>query len=124
MNNDLILNIGKRVMILVLLISGLFAFIFREPKPIILGLIFGSMISILAFKLLDNTITKAVKMPPGRATGYSTIHYFARYMIYFVVLLVAAKAEYLNLISTIGGLLSVKLVIILSTIFDRNFHRR
>lgn len=123
MNNDLIFNIGKRVIILVLLISGIFALVFPEPKAIILGLIFGSIISILSLKLIDNTISKAVKMPPGRARGHSITHYFARYIIYFFVLLVAAKAEYLNLLSTIGGLLTVKFVIIFSTIFDKNFHR-
>lgn len=123
MNNDLIFKIGKRVIVLVALISLIFVIFIKEPKPIILGLIFGAIISILAFKLLDNTINKAVKMPPNRATAYSTAHYFARYAIYFFVLLVAAKAEYLSLISTIGGLLTVKFVIIISTIFDKNFHR-
>lgn len=123
MNNDLILNIGKRVMILVLLLSGVFAFAFKEPRPIILGLIFGSIISILSLKLIDNTITKAVKMTPSKATGYTIAHYMARYIIYFIVLLVAAVADYLNLFSTIGGLFTVKFVIIISTIIDKNFQR-
>ncbi len=123
MNNNLVFNIGKRVMILVLLVSGIFALMFQEPKSIILGLIFGSIISILTLKLLDNTISKAVNMRPARAKGYSITHYFARYIIYFFVILVAAKAEYLNLLSTVGGLLSVKFVIIGSTIFDKNFHK-
>lgn len=123
MNNDLILNIGKRVMILVLLVSGVFAFAFKEPRPIILGLTFGSIISILSLKLIDNTISKAVNMAPMKARGYTITHYFARYMIYFVVILVAAKADYLNLLATIGGLLTVKFVIIFSNIFDKNFHR-
>lgn len=110
-------------MILVLLISGISAYVFKEPKPIILGLVFGSIISILSFKLMDNTITKAVNMPPGKATGYTVTHYFARYIIYFFVILVAAKAEYLNLLSTIGGLSAVKFIIIASAIFDKNFLR-
>lgn len=123
MNNKLIFKISKRVVALVLLASGIFAFAFKEPKPIILGLVFGSLISILSLKLLDNTINKAVNMPPGKATAFSTLHYFARYIIYFIVLLVAAKAEYLNLLSALVGLLSVKFVIIFSNIFDKNFHR-
>ena len=123
MNNKLILNIGKRVTILVLLLSGIFAFGFKEPKPIILGLVFGSIISILSLKLMDNTISKAVKMSPSKATGYTIAHYFARYIIYFVVLVVAALADYLNLLSTVGGLFTAKFVIILSSIFDKNFQR-
>lgn len=121
MNNKLIFKIAKRAIILVLLIVGIFAFIFKDPKPIALGLIFGTLISILNFKLLDNTISRAVTMPPNRATSYTVAHYFARYIIYFIVLLVAAKADYLNLIATIGGLFTVKFVILASNIFDKNF---
>lgn len=121
MNNKLIFKIAKRAIILVLLIVGIFAFIFKDPKPIALGLIFGTLISILNFKLLDNTISRAVTMPPNRATSYTVAHYFARYIIYFIVLLVAAKADYLNLIATIGGLFTVKFVILVSNIFDKNF---
>ncbi len=121
MNNDLVFKVAKRTIILVLLIVGIFAFIFKNPKPIMMGLIFGSLISILNFKLLDNTISKAVKMPSGRAMTYTITHYFARYIIYFVVLIVAAKADYLNLISTIAGLFTVKIVILISNIVDKNF---
>lgn len=123
MNNKLILQIGKRVMIIVLLLSGIFAFAFKEPKAIILGLVFGSIISLLSLKLIDNTISKAVKMSPSKATGYTIAHYLARYIIYFIVLLVAAAADYLNLLSTLGGLFTVKFVIIFSSIFDKNFQR-
>lgn len=121
MNKKLVFKIAKRTLILVLLIVGIFAFVFKDPKPIAMGLIFGSLISIVNFKLLDNTISKAVRMAPNRATSYTISHYFARYIIYFVVLIVAAKADYLNLISTIGGLFIVKFVILASNILDKNF---
>lgn len=123
MNNDLVFKVARRTTIVVLLIIGILAFIFKDPKPIIMGLIFGSLISILNFKLLDNTVSKAVKMPSNKATGYTIFHYFARYIIYFVVLFVAFKADYLNLISTIIGLFTVKMVILGSSIFDRDFTR-
>ena len=101
--------------------AGISFFLFKEAEPIAMGLIFGTLISILNFKLLDNTITKAVQMPPNRATSYTIAHYLARYIIYFVVLLVAAKADYLNLIATIVGLFTVKFVILTSNIFDKDF---
>ena len=123
MNNDLVFKVARRTTIAVLLIIGILAFIFKDPKPIIMGLIFGSLISILNFKLLDNTVSKAVKMPSNKATGYTIFHYFARYIIYFAVLFVAFKADYLNLISTIIGLFTVKMVILGSSIFDRDFTR-
>lgn len=121
MNNKLVFKVAKRAIILVLLIVGIFAFIFNDPEPIIMGIIFGTLISILNFKLLDNTINKAVRMPPNRATAFTISHYFARYIIYFIVMMIASKADYLNLISTIAGLFIVKFVILGSNIVDKNF---
>lgn len=121
MNNDLVFKIVKRTAIVSLFIIGIMAFMFKEPKPIILGYIFGTVISILGFKLLHNTINKAVEMTPGRASSYSMVHYFLRYIIYFIVLGVAAIANYLNFPSTLLGLLMVKIIILGSGIFDKNF---
>ena len=121
MNNDLVFKLAKRTAIVSLFIIGIMAFMFKEPKPIILGYIFGTVISILGFKLLHNTINKAVEMTPGRASSYSMVHYFLRYIIYFIVLGVAAIANYLNFPSTLLGLLMVKIIILGSGIFDKNF---
>lgn len=123
MNNDLVFKVVKRTAIISLLIIGITAFVFKEPKPIILGYIFGAIISILGFKLLHNTINKAVEMTPGKATAYSTAHYMVRYFIYFIVLGVAALADYLNFPAAILGLLMVKFVILGSGIFDKDFQR-
>lgn len=123
MNNDLVFKVAKRVSILSLFIIGISAFAFKDPKPIVIGYIFGAIISILGFKLLHNTINKAVEMTPSRASGYSMVHYFLRYIIYFVVLGVAALADYMNFPATILGLIMVKIVIMLSGIFDKDFYR-
>lgn len=121
MKEKLIFTILKRTVIISLLIIGFSFFLFKNPKPILLGYIFGTIISILGFKLLDITISKAIVMSPSKANSYSTIHYIIRYLIYFVVLTVSAIANYLNFPAAILGLLSVKFVILCSTIFDKNF---
>lgn len=121
MNNDLVFKVVRRTAIFSLLVIGVIAFVFKEPKPIVLGYVFGTLISILAFKLLDNTINKSVKMPPAKASSYATLHYFIRYFIYAIVLGVAALANYLNFPAAVLGLLMVKVVILTSTIFDKNF---
>jgi hypothetical protein len=95
-------------------------FLFTNPKPIILGYIFGTLISMLGFKLLNNTINKAVLMVPSKASAYSTLHYILRYFIYFIVLTVSMLADYLNFPATLVGLLAVKIVIITSAVFDYN----
>lgn len=121
MNNDIIKVIFKRILMSSFFIMGISLFIFNEPKPIVLGYLFGVIISMLGLKLIDNTVNKAVKMSPERASGYTVLHYSLRYLIYFLVLSISAIADYLNFLATIVGLLMVKFVIILSTIFDKNF---
>lgn len=123
MNNDLVLKLAKRVIIVSLFIIGIIVFTFKEPKPIMLGYIFGTIISILGFKLLNNTINKAVNMSPGKANAYSTMHYIARYTIYFLVLGVSALADYLNFPATVLGLMMSKFVIIGSAVFDKEFQK-
>lgn len=121
MNNDIIIKIYKRTLIISFIIMGVIFLAFKNPKPIVLGFLFGLIISMLSFKLLDNTINKAVKMPPGKANSYAFTHYILRYLIYFMVLFVAAQADYLNLLSAVFGLLIVKLTILLSTMIDKDF---
>lgn len=123
MDDKLVLKIVKRTAIISLLIIGMTVIIFKDFKPIVLGYIFGTIISILGFKLLHNTIKKAVEMTPGKANAYSTVHYMLRYFIYFIVLGVAALADYLNFPAAILGLLIVKFVILGSGVFDKNFQR-
>lgn len=123
MSNNVFNIVVKRTLILSLFVIGTFAFIFKDPKPIVLGFIFGTIISILGFKLLHNTINRAVEMTPSRASGYSMVHYFLRYIIYFVVLGVAALADYMNFPATILGLVMIKIIIMVSGIFDKEFYR-
>lgn len=118
MNNDLVFKILKRTTILSFFIIGFSMFLFKNPKPIMLGYIFGTLISMLGFKLLNNTINKAVLMEPSRASRYSTLHYFLRYFIYFIVLTISILADYLNFPATMLGLLTVKIVIVATALFD------
>lgn len=121
MANKLVLNIIKKIFVLSLFVVGIMAFVFKEPKSIILGYIFGTTISILGFKLLHNTIEKALTMSPGKANAYSMGHYMLRYIIYGVVLTVAILADYLNLLSTFLGLMMVKVVILFCAVFNKEF---
>lgn len=121
MNNDIIKVIFKRILMSSFFIMGISLFIFNEPKPIVLGYLFGVIISMLGLKLIDNTANKAIKMSPEKANGYTVFHYFLRYLIYFVVLSISAIADYLNFPATILGLIMVKLVIIASAILDKDF---
>lgn len=123
-NNDIIIKVYKRTLIVGFFIMGISFFIFKNPKPIVLGYLFGLIISMLSFKLLDNTINKAVRMTPGKSKGYTMLHYILRYFIYFIVIAVSGIAPYLSFPATVLGLLMVKFTIIVSTILDKDFTKR
>lgn len=123
MNNDLVFRIFKRTLIFSLFIILLFFLVFKQAKPYISGYIFGVLISMAAFKLLHNSVNKSVTMTPNRAKSYANFQYLIRFLIYGIVLIVAAKADYLNFMTTFLGLIMVKLVIVSASIFDKDFLR-
>lgn len=85
-----------------------------SPKPLILGLTFGILLSLLNFRLLYLTIRKSVHMLPAKAQVYATSRYAIRYLITGVCLLVSIKAPYINTIGTVMGLLMIKGAIFLT----------
>ena len=121
MNKDILQKVHKRTIILSLFIIGICFFVFEDPKPIILGYIFGTLTSMLGFQLIYNTMTKAMTMVPESATSYTRKHYTYRLIMYAVVMAVAIFADYLNFVFVLVGLLMTKVVIYLSTVLDKNF---
>lgn len=101
----------KIVIIVDLFLIGLSFIILKEPMPMIMGLIFGSAISVLNFVELANTLNRAVKMPADKAQTFTTVKYFIRYIVTAVVLYVSIVAPYINVVGTILGLVIIKLII-------------
>lgn len=101
-----------------LLITSMFT------KSILLGLVFGSVIAILNFRLLALSIEKSVAMPVNKAQIYTSAQYVLRMTITGVVLLVAAKAPHLNVFGVAIGLLSPKFVILAKTLIIDKLKRK
>lgn len=99
---------------------------FLEDKMgMLLGLVFGTAISILNFLELGKTLEKAVKMNPGKAQTYTTSRYFLRYLISAIVIFVSIKADYINVLGTIAGFLSIKFVIFATNLFnDKRYFKK
>ena len=81
-------------------------------KPVLLGLIFGSIIAMLNFRLLAISLEKSVTFPAGKAQAYASAQYAVRLFIMAVVLIASATVPHLNIIGTPLGLLSTKFVIL------------
>lgn len=115
---DIQIRVAKGVLILNSIFAGIGFFIFNEWVPFITGILFGSIIAILNFRLLSLTLEKAVVMAPESAQKYATSRYFVRFLLYGVVIFISIKANHINVLGTILGLVSLKLVILKTELFN------
>ncbi|MGO1652229.1 ATP synthase subunit I [Senegalia sp. (in: firmicutes)] len=111
-------KIVKRVTMLTLMILGVILLAFPNPKDKLLGLVFGVIINLLNFRLMGLSLAKAMKMPQAQIMPYVVGSYMARYIIYGVVLTIAALADYLNFYTVVLGFFMVKIVILSDTFYD------
>ena len=111
-------KIIKRSIIVALFFIGILFFTFPNPKQYVYGMIFGTAINILNFRLMSLTLAKSVNLPQSKIVPYVVGNYFARYIIYGTVLAVAAIADYISFYTTIFGIFMVKIIIISDAFYD------
>ncbi len=115
---ELEIKITKRVLVIIFGLIILAFFTSQNPKAWALGYIFGGLIGILNFLHLGKTIEKAVTLGPAKAQAYTSSRYMLRYITTAVVIAISLKADYLNGLATIIGLLLVKFVILSIHVFS------
>lgn len=96
-------------LVLILLLSN-------SVKEMVTGLLFGSIISVLNFRLLAISLEKAVNYSVGKAQAYTSAQYSVRMFIIAVVLFVSVKSPHISIIGTTIGLLSTKFAILGKTL--------
>lgn len=92
--------------------------------PMLIGIIFGSIIAVLNFRLLALTLEKAVNLPPGKAQAYTGVRYMIRLTITAAALIVSINNPNLHIIGTAIGLISTQVVIFVKTIITSKFKRK
>lgn len=117
-------EITKGICIYAIIIGIISLVISKQPIQIILGIIFGSIIAILNFRLLAITLEKVADMPPGKAQAYSGIRYLIRMFIVAVVIFVSVKNPNVNVIGTILGLISTQIVIFIKKLIISRISRK
>ncbi|WP_425446174.1 ATP synthase subunit I [Dethiothermospora halolimnae] len=108
----------KRVIIFSLFIIGILFFTVDNPKPYVYGFIFGTLINVLNFRLMALTLKKSIKMGKKQIMPYIVGNYIIRYSIYGLVLIIAAKADYINFITTALGFFMVKIIILADSFYE------
>lgn len=92
--------------------------------PMLIGIIFGSIIAVLNFRLLALTLEKAVNLPPGKAQAYTGVRYMIRLTITAAALIVSINNPNLHIIGTAIGLISTQVVIFVKTMITSKFKRK
>ena len=105
-------NVTKDVIVFDLIVLAILLVTSTFNKSMLLGLLFGTIIAVLNFKLLALTIEKSVSMPQSKAQVYAGSRYILRMTIVGGVLLTSAKAPHINIIGVAIGLVSPKFVIL------------
>ena len=101
---------GIIILDLIVLVAAL---LFRKLDAAFLsGLAFGSIYAILNFRLIAITLKKAVKMPTAKAQMYVGVNYFIRLALSALVIFIAIRADYINVLSAIIPMFFPKLIII------------
>lgn len=113
------LKIVKGVFILNTIIGLISLFIVDQPSSFIKGLVLGTCISILNFRLAALTLEKAVHLPPYKAQVYVTSRYMIRYFIFGIAIYISLKANYINVIGTIIGIMTLRFVIFQKEVFNK-----
>jgi len=117
-------NIIRKVIIVDFFVIALFLLFSKDYMPLVMGVVFGTAIGLLNFMQLGNTLERAVKMPPTKASSFTTAKYFIRYLIVAIVLFVSVKSPQVNILGTVIGLVLIKFVILFTNLFnDKNFYR-
>ncbi|WP_455539772.1 ATP synthase subunit I [Terrisporobacter sp.] len=117
-------EVTKGIVIYAVIVGIISIVVPKETIHIILGVVFGSIIAILNFRLLALTMEKAVKMPPGKAQAYTSIKYLVRMFIVAVVIFVSVKNPNINVIGTILGLISTQIVIFIKKLLISKIQRK
>ena len=102
---------------LVLAVAG--SFLMEDVIPFWFAILQGLGVGVLMFIQTARSVSTAVMLEPAQAQMYMTKQYMFRMFIYLVAIFSAVKAENLNVLGTLLGLLSIKLAIILLAILDK-----
>ena len=109
-------KIIRGIIYLNIFVTILLLLINKFTTSICLGLLFGSIFSILNFRLLAISIEKSVLMLPHKAQGYMVSKYFLRMFLTSVVIIISLKSKNINVIGTLIGLILPSLYIKISSL--------
>ncbi len=120
MNDKFLLNSLRYFIIFVISSIILIGIFFTDNKiSWVLGAIFGLANAILLFFDLKRTIELAVEMDAKKAESYAFSKYMFRFLVTGIIIYISIRFKYFHVVSTVLGLTSIKMAILLKGIIFR-----
>ena len=85
----------------------------------VLGLILGTVYTLLNFRMLSIAVVKAVYRPPNKASSYMRVQYLIRYALTALVLTLGFAAPYLHPLAVAAPMLAPRLSLMACGIFGK-----
>lgn len=116
-NDKFVNSIIKKAGLLILIEAILLIFL-DNRITLILGLLFGGIISILFFRITYVNIQYIINKTERQAKRIMIINYTVRYFISGLVLFVCAKSSNFNIFTCFLGLLTIKLTFYINNVIS------
>ncbi|KXZ40529.1 ATP synthase I chain [Alkalithermobacter thermoalcaliphilus JW-YL-7 = DSM 7308] len=112
---DVFVKVAKTVFSLNIIAILIVLILHKFSLEFLYGLMFGSLFSLLNFRLISIALEKAIFMDESSAQIYVFTRYIIRMIITSIIILISIKAQHISLLGTILGLLMPKLSVFVIT---------
>ncbi|MFC1478832.1 ATP synthase subunit I [Candidatus Margulisiibacteriota bacterium] len=110
----------KTINTTIILNLACFAAAFFFDRSISLGFIFGMCFGLISFNLRVKAINQmAVNAVISKGAGRQFVNYISRYVLYAVAIFLSLKYNKINVFSTVCGLTSVNIVLMLLSLTSK-----
>ena len=89
------------------MIATYFGFFTDSYFHFTVGMLFGSVFTVLKIMLLEKAVQKAVNMSPQDSSNYMRLNYMNRYFLTAIVVVIAIFVNHIGLIGTLLGLFTM-----------------
>ncbi len=113
-------QLAWKIAAICLLIFAAGAF-FADPLSWGLGCLLGGGFTLLRLRMMQSSIEKSVQMDAKRASRYAKAQYILRYFLSAAVLAASAILPWLNPISTVLAMISLKAATYIQGVLDKKF---
>lgn len=106
---SIVVSLSTKVAIIVLIEFIIGMFFVKDIVVYAKGLALGGIFSILKIKLMETTFKKALTKPSKAAQTYVSFHYFLRYLLTILVLIIGILEPTINFIGVAISIISPKI---------------